>query len=139
MAFRRDSKVVALISVYYQELELWDIEMVQRVQTLPIRIRCHKLSFSADGDYPETEHGQVSIFHVGNAPRDGSKTTLSRWRYCEGWIWEGSRKMMKLSQGLDPDQVVHHDGLFAFWDRLYGVRYLRFTQGEVVADDIQEN
>lgn len=139
VAFSRDSKVVAFISDLYQEPELWDIEMAQRVQTLPIRMRCHKPSFSADGEYLNTKSGQVSIFGAGKASRDDSKTTLSRWRYCEGWIWEGSRKMMKLSDSLDPDQVAHHDGLFAFWDRIHGVRYLGFTQGEVVANDIQEN
>ena len=139
MAFSRDSKVVAFISDFYPEPELWDIEMVQRVQTLPIRMGCHKPSFSADGDYLETTHGQVSIFGAGKASRDDSKPTLSRWRYCEGWIWECSRKMMKITPGFDPYDVAHHDGLFAFWDRLYGVRYLGFTQGELVANDIQEN
>lgn len=138
--FSRDSKVVAFMSGFdpEPELELWDIEIVQRVQTLPIRIRCHKLSFSADGDYLETDNDQVSIFYAEKTPRDDSKTTLSRWRYSLGWIWEGSRKMMKISQGFDPHHVAHHDGLFAFWDRLHGVRYLGFTQGEVVANDIQE-
>ena len=140
VAFRRDSKVVAFMSGFdpEPELELWDIEIVQRVQTLPIHIRCHKLSFSADGDYLETDNDQVSIFYAEKTPRDDSKTTLSRWRYSLGWIWEGSRKMMKISQGFDPHHVAHHDGLFAFWDRLHGVRYLGFTQGEVVANDIQE-
>ena len=139
MAFSRDSKVVAFFSDSYPEPELWDIEMVQRVQTLPIRMGCHKPSFSADGDYLETKRGQVSIFGAGKASRDDSKPTLSRWRYCVGWILEGSRKMMKITPGFDPYDVAHHDGLFAFWDRLYGVRYLGFTQGEVVANDIQEN
>lgn len=139
VVFSRDSKVVAVMSDVYQEPELWDIEMVQRVPTLSIRTRCHKLSFSAVGEYLETKRGQVSIFGAGKAPRDDSKTTLSRWRCCDGRIWEGSRKMMKLSRGLDPYEVAHHDGLFAFWDGIHGVRYLGFTQGEVVANDIQEN
>ncbi|CAO1602454.1 hypothetical protein XANCAGTX0491_006064 [Xanthoria calcicola] len=139
VVFSRDSKVVAFISNFLPEPELWDIEMVQRVRTLPIRMRCHKPSFSADGDYLETKYGQVSISCAGKASRDDSKPTLSRWRYFEGWMWEGSRKMMKISQGFDPYLVAHHDGLFAFWDRIHGVRYLGFTQGEVVANDIQEN
>lgn len=137
MAFRSDSKAIAFS--YTDAIEIWDIEVAELVQIVPIRSHCQNLSFSPDGSYLETDYGRISICQAAEDTRHDPISNRSRWHYSQGWIWESSRKMMKLSQGLDPHHVAHHDGLFAFWDRLHGVRYLGFTQGEVVADDIQEN
>ncbi|KAL8811121.1 MAG: hypothetical protein Q9200_002062 [Gallowayella weberi] len=138
MAFAPDSKSVAL-HLSSDEIELWDVDTVQPIQIAPTHISSdRRIEFSANGEILVTNLGQFPIHRV-----DTNKRKLSRrsyWRYHDGWVMESSRRMLRLPPdinfGINEENLVHRDGLFAFWDSRHGIRYLGFTQDEVAMEDV---
>ncbi|KAL8725458.1 MAG: hypothetical protein Q9166_007352 [cf. Caloplaca sp. 2 TL-2023] len=140
LAFSGNSRVIALGSSA-KSIELWDVELARPIEIIP-NVLCWSLSFSADESYLEFDRGHVQISRFNEDTSKESSTPLSRWRYYDGWMMEGERRMLKLpldfGQAPGHRRVGHHNGLFTF-GLGDGIRYLGFTQGEVVTDDIEHN
>ncbi|KAL8685139.1 MAG: hypothetical protein Q9224_005945 [Gallowayella concinna] len=141
LAFAPDSKFVAL-QLSTNKLELWDVTTAQPIQINPTRIVGREyFEFSINGECLETNAGQVLIPYIAQGSSMRSHPRRSYWRYYDGWMMEGSRRMLWLPPDIDlghyveTENIVHRDGLFAFWDNRLGIRYLGFTQDEVAMED----
>ncbi|KAL8865055.1 MAG: hypothetical protein Q9174_007096 [Haloplaca sp. 1 TL-2023] len=81
----------------------------------------------------ETSHGRIQFGHTG-ADSTAEDTGINYWRYHNGWIWEGDRKMIWLPEDIDSWEMAHHNGLFAFVKEDSHI-VLGFTQNRNVLDE----
>ncbi|KAI4158536.1 MAG: hypothetical protein L6R39_000514 [Caloplaca ligustica] len=131
LAFSMDNTSFASCS-YEGNVELWDVRTARRIRFLPVQLWTRQLSFSADGTYLETGRGHVQILQVDEDTSNGSSKPLSFWRYRDdGWIMEGSRKMLWLPLNWRLGEMsAYYNGLFAFRHD-GGLAFMGFTQGKV--------
>lgn len=121
-AFSHDSRLLAA-STYYT-ITIWHLATGRHLETYSITACTNDLSFSTDGTYLETDHGELEIGHLLEDTPRSSPSSGFRWRIVDDWVMQGSRKMLWLPPDFRPIRCAYRDGFFVLGGQSGDITFL---------------
>ena len=118
LALSPDNRLLA-VSAYDETTEIWHLASGRHLETFHIKHYVRDLSFSADGTYLDTDHGELEIGYLHEDAHCSSPLSRFRWSIRGDWLMQDSRKMLWLPPDFRPEFSAYRDGFFVL-GRKYG-------------------